>query len=486
MILGPLEDLQCDPAIIQGQQKKLSLIHKNTIRLLNLVKQILEFRKTETQNKKLCVVQEDIIEKVKEIGLKYKELNRNPDVTFEIEISTPHTLLYFDPEVITMILDNLLSNAFKYTHTGKIALTVRAVRVDEVEYTEFNISDTGIGIPEEDLSYIFERYYQSNKQRKIPGVGIGLALVKNLVHLHQGTIFVTSKPDGGSAFTFRLLTHNTYPDAIHLDTVPQDPEEEKINKPIVLIVEDDHDIRDYIAGELQNSYEVIVAENGEQGVEAAFTTVPDIIVSDIMMPGKDGIELCKEIKSSVATSHIPIILLTARDTLQDKTEGYNVGADSYITKPFSASLLRSRITNLLETRKKIASLIFAGASFSLKHSIIQDSLNSIDNEFLEKITKIVEENLMDEKIDIPSIADQLSMSYSSLYRKIKALTGMSTSEFVRKLRMKKAEQLFLSGKYNISEIAHQVGFQSLSYFRECFKEEFGMSPSEYMKKIKEG
>lgn len=484
LILGPLEDLQSDPRIQEGQQKKLSLIHKSTIRLLNLVKQILEFRKTETQNKKLCVIRADISEKILETGLKYKESNKHKNIEFDIRIDTQKTELYFDPEVITMIIDNLLSNASKYTQTGKIVLTLRSVTANDIEYTEIEISDTGIGIPEEDIPHIFECYYQSNKDKNIPGFGIGLALVKNLVDLHDGLILVNSIPDKGTSFFVRLLTNNSYPDAIHMNATQQEVDEEKLNKPIILVVEDDNDIRDYIAGALFESYDIMVAENGEQGLEAALSSIPDIIISDIMMPVKDGMELCREIKANVETSHIPVILLTAKDTLQDKTEGYNVGADSYITKPFSASLLKSRVANLIETRKKIASLI--ASSTSIKHSIIKDSLNKIDNEFMERITKIVEDNLMDEKIDIPAIAQQLSMSYSSLYRKIKALTGMSTGEFIRKLRIRKAEQLLLSGRYNISEIAHQVGLNSVSYFRECFKEEYGMSPSEYIKKIKEG
>lgn len=484
LILGPLEDLQSDTRIQEGQQKKLSLIHKSTIRLLNLVKQILEFRKTETQNKKLCVVRADISEKIMETGLKYKESHRHNNIEFEIIIETNKTQLYFDPEVVTMIIDNLLSNAFKYTQNGKITLTLRSINANDIEYTEIEISDTGIGIPEEDITHIFERYYQTNKSKNIPGFGIGLALVKNLVDLHDGSIQVKSIPGKGTSFIVRLLTNNSYPDAIHMSAIQQEVDEEKLNKPIVLVIEDDNDIRDYIAGALFESYDIMVAENGEQGLEAALSSIPDIIICDIMMPVMDGIELCKEVKANVATSHIPVILLTAKDTLQDKTEGYNVGADSYITKPFSASLLKSRVANLIEARKKTASLI--ASSTSIKQSIIKDSLNKIDKEFMERITNIVEENLMDEKIDIPSIAQELSMSYSSLYRKIKALTGMSTGEFIRKLRIRKAEQLLLSGRYNISEIAHQVGLNSVSYFRECFKEEYGMSPSEYIKKIKEG
>lgn len=482
LILGPLEDLQCDAKIQEEHMKKISLIHKSTIRLLNLVTQILEFRKTETQNKKLCVAEGDISEIMREAGLKYKELNRNEEVRFDLVIDTDKTRLYFDPEVIFMIVDNLLSNAFKYTNKGKVALTLRSVMANDIEYTEIEVSDTGIGIPEDDIPRIFERYSQAGSRKNLPGFGIGLALVRNLVELHGGVIFVDSKPDVGSSFRIRLVTHNSYPDAIHINAPSKEAEVESQNKPIVLVIEDEYDIREYISGALLGTYDVIVAENGKQGLQAAMTSIPDIIVSDIIMPVMDGIELCREVKANVETSHIPVILLTAKDTLQDKTEGYKAGADSYITKPFSASLLKSRVANLLEARKKIASLITSNTS--MKHSIMKESLNKIDNEFIERITKIIEENLMDEKIDVPTIAQELSMSYSSLYRKVKALTGMSAGEFIRKLRLRKAEQLLLSGKYNISEIAHQVGLNSVSYFRECFKEEYGMSPSEYVKKIR--
>lgn len=485
LILGPLEDLQSDPKVQYEHKDQLSLIHKNSIRLLNLVTQILEFRKTETQNKKLCVAQGDISASIQEMALKYKELSRNKEIDFGVRIETDKTQLYFDQEVISMIIDNLISNAFKYTNKGVITLTLRSVVADGIDYTEIEVSDTGIGIPEEDLSRIFDRYYQASKKRNVPGFGIGLALVKNLVELHEGSISVDSKPEVGSSFCVRLITHNSYPDAIHIAPVvkAEEIDEEQLNKPIVLVVEDENDIRDYIANALMNTYEIVVAENGEQGFQMALESIPDLIVSDIIMPVMDGVELCRQVKAHVATSHIPVILLTAKDSLQDKTEGYTAGADSYIIKPFSAFLLKSRIANLLDARKKIASQISSNAS--LKLSIIKDSLNKIDNEFIEKIVKVVEDNLTEEKIDMPTIAQELSMSYSSLYRKVKALTGVSTGEFIRKIRMRKAEQLLLSGKYNISEIAFQVGLNSVSYFRECFKEEFGLSPSEYIKKIKE-
>jgi YesN/AraC family two-component response regulator len=226
---------------------------------------------------------------------------------------------------------------------------------------------------------------------------------------------------------------------------------------------------------------VYVADNGKKGLEAAFTHIPDIIVSDVMMPKMDGFELSKILKEDVRTSHIPIILLTAKDTIQDRTEGYSIGVESYITKPFSASLLQSRIFNLLEARRKIAQLI--SSNTANKNALMIESLNKLDNEFIEQITAIVEQNLDSDRIDVEFIADKMCMSHSTLYRKIKALSGISANEFIRKVRIRNAEQLLLTGKYSISEISYMVGINSTTYFRQCFKEEFGSAPSEYVKQI---
>ena len=226
------------------------------------------------------------------------------------------------------------------------------------------------------------------------------------------------------------------------------------------------------------------AANGEQGIEQALSCIPDIIVSDIMMPVMNGITMCKQLKEDVRTSHIPIILLTAKDSLQDKEEGYQVGADSYLTKPFSATLLHSRINNLLESRKLLAER-FAGStshhSLDEKRAQLAESMNKLDNEFLEKINKLIEDRLSSEKIDIGYLSDNMYMSKSTLYRKMKALTGLSTNEYVRKIKMRYAERLLLEGRYNISEVAFKVGINSVVYFRQCFKEEFGVLPSDYLK-----
>ncbi len=490
LILGPLEDLLSDATLSPKHANKISIIHDSATRLLNLINRILEFRKTETQNRKLSVVKGDLGQLVQEVGLRYKELNPNNKVNYHIHIETEDTEIFYDADMITIILDNLMSNAAKYTSEGDITLSLRSVEENQIKYTEISVSDTGHGIDAEALPHIFDRYYQAKSKYQASGSGIGLALVKGLSELHEGILKVESTVDTGTTFTLRLLTENTYPNAIHaqhdMEKKPMDAEETTItdtpteNHPIVLVVEDNADIREYIRSSFTDIYEVITAKDGKEGWELAQARIPNIIVSDIMMPVMDGIELCKRIKEDMRTSHIPVILLTAKDSLQDKEEGYASGADSYLTKPFSAKLLHSRINNLLETRKKIASLL-ALADIQPKQESAVSSLNKLDNEFLQKITQIIEENLEMEKMDIAFIADKMCMSHSTLYRKIKGLTDMSANEFIRKVKMRKGVELLMSGQYTISEIAYMIGFSSVAYFRQCFKDEYGMSPSDYVK-----
>lgn len=505
LILGPLEDMQKDASLPVKQTQKLTVIHQSALRLLNLINQILEFRKTETQNKKLCVCKGNIAPLIYEIGLKYKELNQKAKIDFRIQIEKEEMLLFFDREIVNIILDNLISNAIKYTEQGRITLSLYQTIRNEVAYTEIKVCDTGYGISAEALPHIFDRYYQESGKHQASGTGIGLALVKNLVELHEGEIRVESMPNEGSTFYISLLTDNIYPNALHADSTESakedgtreagidDAQEPALDsgKPILLIVEDNEEIQNYIAESFSDSFEVITASNGEEGKQQALNRIPDIIVSDIMMPVMDGITLCRQLKVDVRTSHIPIILLTAKDSLQDKEEGYEVGADSYLTKPFSASLLRSRINNLLESRKKLVAQFqsqptpSSQTDLNEKRTMITEALSKLDNEFIEKITLLIEENLSSEKIDITYLSDKMCMSGSTLYRKMKALTGLSTNEYVRKVKMQNAERLLLEGKYNISEIAYKVGMNSTGYFRQCFKDEFGVSPSDYLKQIKQ-
>lgn len=494
LILGPLEDMQKNNSLSHKDAQKISVIHQSAIRLLNLINQILEFRKTETQNKKLCVSRDNLASFVHETGLKYKELNRKPGIEFRLEIEKEDMPLYFDKEVVTIILDNLISNAIKYTDKGTITLGLSNVARDSMNYTEISVSDTGYGIAPEALPHVFDRYYQEGSEHQASGTGIGLALVKNLVTLHEGEISVDSSLNVGSTFRFSLLTDNTYPHVLHTDPLEktvgekggkeENMEHIQSGKRILLVVEDNRDICDYIVESFSDDFEVRTAANGEQGLQQALGCIPDIIVSDIMMPVMSGIVMCRKLKEDVRTSHIPVILLTAKDSLQDKEEGYQVGADSYLTKPFSATLLHSRIHNLLESRRLLAERFNADSAISDKRTAVAESMNKLDNEFLEKINKLIEDRLSSEKIDIGYLADNLCMSNSTLYRKMKALTGLSTNEYIRKIKMQYAERLLLEGKYNISEVAFKVGINSTVYFRQCFKEEFGMAPSDYLKKIK--
>ena len=467
LILGPLEDLLKSHSLVPKDKQKISVIHQSAVRLLNLINQLLEFRKAETQNRQLCVSQGNLAAVVHEIGLKYKELNRKPSVDILIETESDK----------------------------KITLMLRWKERNASKYAEISVSDTGYGIDAEALPHIFDRYYQERSEHQASGTGIGLALVKNLVNLHEAQIEVESKLNEGSIFTILLQADYVYPQALHGENMENEThgaaaeaedvkEESQNNKPIVLVVEDNADISEYIAESLSEEFDVRIAENGKVGLQSAVKWVPDIIVSDVMMPVMDGIEMCRKIKDNICTCHIPVILLTAKDSLSDKEAGYQYGADSYMTKPFSASLLRTRIHNLLEMRRRLVERVSGASSMEIKKTVIAENCSKLDNEFLAKLTQLIEENLSQEKVDVKYLSDKLCMSSSTLYRKMKALTGLSTNEYVRKVKMRNAEKLLLEGKYAISDIAFMVGMNSTGYFRQCFKDEFGISPSDYVKQLK--
>lgn len=491
LIIGSLGDLMDDTKLPLSYTRKINLIHRSALHLLELVNQILDFRKVESQNRKLIVAKGDLKSLLLEVGLRYKELNRNEKVQFEINIEeTAQTILYFDSDIITTILNNLLSNAIKYTPEGKINLTLRTVG----EYTEIEVSDTGYGISSEALPHIFECYYQAEGKHQASGTGLGLALVKSLADLHEGVLKVSSEVDKGTSIVLAIQTNNTYPNALHKDVsevediqdkyMTDETEEKKADCPLILVVEDNDDIREYISASLGH-YRVILAKNGKEGWEKTQKEIPDVVISDVMMPVMDGFELCRLIKKDMRTSHIPVILLTVKDSIQDKEEGYACGADSYLTKPFSAKLLEVRICNLLEARRNLASLINnQGKEEVLVNEAEPLQLNKLDKKFLDELIKIIELNVNTEKLDMPFIAAQMHMSHSTLYRKIKGLLGISGTEFIRRIRLRYSLRLMLEEGYNISEAAYAAGFSDVGYFRNCFKGEYGMTPSEYMKQQK--
>lgn len=499
LILGPLEDMMSDSLLPQMHKAKITTIHKSANRLLNLVNQLLEFRKVETQNRKLCVRKGNLGNVITELGLRYQELYHNDEVKFVMDVQNADEQIYFDIDIITSVVSNLLSNAMKYTSKGHILLALKYIDQNGEKYAEITVEDTGYGIESSALPHIFDRYYQAKGGYQACGTGIGLALVKSLAEVHGGSITVESKPGKGSTFRFRILTECTYPEALHSDSddsdveVEIDPEttcdEDKDMRPLILIVEDNSDIRDYIKGALSDSFRIIQANDGKEGYEQAVRKNPDIIISDIMMPVMDGLQMLKKIKEDASTSHIPVILLTAKDSMVDKEIGYENGADSYLTKPFSAKLLKSRINNILSARKKLVSSLtemMAGKNStesldSAATGVEEVRLSKIDSEFLEKFTKLIEDNLTHPNLDMNFIQNRLNMSRSTLYRKIKGITGMSGNEFIRKVKLRHALGLLREG-YSVSEASYDSGFNDVAYFRDCFKEEYGDSPSRYIRK----
>lgn len=499
LIVGPLEDLAKNNSIPEKDRKSLGMVHRNAARLLDLVNRLLEFRKTETQNRRLSVRRGNIAATVYEVALKYKELNRNRKVAVHVSTESGDMQAVFDKEVITVVLDNLISNSMKYTQEGEVKVDCFTENGDIV----MTVADTGVGIAPDAISHIFDRYYQEKGPHQAAGTGIGLALVKNVVALHHGSIDVESQEGKGTKFTVRIPADETYPEAIHIEEEPVAKQHDEPvaegettaageRKPLILIVEDNADIRDYVKQSFTDLYDVRSAENGKEGLERAFEIMPSLIVSDIMMPEMDGVEMTRRLKEDVRTSHIPIILLTAKETEADREEGYASGADSYLTKPFSSSLLQSRINNLLLQRMKLTET-FAGRpapatssedeSIAGKRERLLKSLSEVDRKFVEKLNKAITDNIPSENVDVNFLADTMFMSTSTLYRKVKALTGLSPNEYIRKTKMQLAENLLLDGQFTFSEIAFKVGINSVAYFRQCFKDEFGMTPTEYLQHI---
>ncbi len=501
LILGPLDDISHSSDITKAVKHKLAVIYQSAVRLNELITQILEFRKTETDNRQLRVVKANVVDAVHEVSLKYEELAQKPDVAIKFVAPENPIMMYIDKEVIAIILDNLVSNAIKYTDQGNIDISVERRRSGERHLVDITVSDTGHGISATALPHIFDRYYQENGPHQASGTGIGLSMVKKLVTLHHGEVKVESNLEQGTSFIVTLDENEIYPDALRGDENASaklqgndtasgvlNLEEAVLSvengKPLLLVVEDNREILDYVAESFIDEFDVLKAGDGREGLALALNKVPDVIISDVMMPNMDGNAMCRALKKDIRTSHIPIILLTAKDSFEAKEKGYDSGADSYITKPFTHLLLRSRILNLLQQRRRDKMLIQESKETNLarKKEQLRESLNKVDQEFFDKLNKLIEENISGD-VDVNLIASNLAVSTSTLYRKMKALTGISTNEYIRKYKMQYAEHLLLEGKYSISEISFMVGMNSVAYFRRCFKAEYGEIPSEYLKKL---
>jgi DNA-binding response OmpR family regulator len=366
----------------------------------------------------------------------------------------------------------------------------------EKQFIEIAVKDTGKGIAANNLNRIFQRFFQSENEDENSGFGIGLALVKELVDIHNGNIFVISKPGKGSKFTIRIPYYSslsekqTETEAGNMETEPEKAElleefagesnQQHLYSKIMLIVEDNADVRKFIAGHFSGTYKIVEAKNGEEGWEKAVEMIPDIIISDVLMPVTDGYELCKLIKNDERTSHIPVLLLTALHSKEHELKGLTTGADDYITKPFDLSVLQAKVENVLSIRESLKQKFTGIVVLEPKNVVI----SSPDERFLQKAIEVIENNISDCDLDIESFSLKVGVSRMQLYRKLHALTDMTVKEFIRHIRLKRAAQMLVQDKMNVSEVAYEVGFKDLSHFRKCFRREYGMSASEFVAKSK--
>lgn len=512
LIIGPLEDLIHTGQLSPELQKQVNLMHRNTLRLLRLINQLMDFRKLENEKMKLQAGQYDAVAFLKEIYESFFEYAAKKNIDFQFHSPRQNILLWFDWDKLDKVIFNLLSNAFKFTgEGGQISIIIKkqksALRTFSEEEVLIQIKDTGRGISKEHLSHIFDRFYQVEKSQEFQGTGLGLALSKGFVKLHRGKIKADSDVGKGTSFYIALPVGNSHlnkdeiidaqnihtsnlrhekqiSNEIHFNPEFLDVTEKEIRftetdeKPVVLIVEDQKDVREYIKDCLGESYTIFEAENGLKGLLQVEEEEPDLIISDIMMPEMDGLEMTRKLKSELKTCHIPIILLTAKASQEQKLEGLEEGADSYIPKPFNRRHLQVRVKKLLELRKKLQET-YRG---QLVIEEEKGQISRMDRKFLNKISKIVEDHLDKEELSVEELSEMIGLSRVHLYRKIKKLTGMSVSEFVRSLKLRLSLELIKNSGKSISEIAYEVGFSSPSYFTKSFKEQFGVSPSEFAKK----
>lgn len=489
LILGPAKQLMEDDNATEYQKSRFNLIHQNANRLLNLVNQVLDFRKAQAGELKLKVSKTDIVAYSMNIFDSFKELAYNKNIKLNFNTETEDISGWIDNDKYDKILYNLLSNALKFTNNyGNIDLFLRLK--DGVEgLLVVEVSDNGIGIPLKSQEKIFKRFYQvTNSKAHNTGSGIGLSLVKSLVSLHKGIIRVESKPGKGSIFTVEIpIDRSFYNDKEVFEYVVKNDNQsmslpEKSMKKIIqntdlkqkiVVVEDNVELRKYLVDYLSDYYKVYEAENGMEGLKICRQIKPVLCVSDVMMPVMNGLEFCQELKNDEFISHIPVILLTALSDNEDKVKGYSIGADGYIVKPFEPSLLKTVIENIIKSRSELKAK-FSGEVES-KIGLLTHS--PIDEEFMAKVTALINDNLSELDLSTEFLCDKLGVSSSKLYRKIKELTDLAPNEFIRTIRLKKAAQLLKTKKYNVSEVTDLVGFNDPLYFSRCFKKQFGFPPS---------
>ena len=486
LIADPVNYIIHDDNLNSQQRSMLQIVQRNVLVLTQLVSEILDFRKVQNGKMELRLSDFNLAESMKQWIKLFSVSAQKKHIA--ISMDAPDTImLRADQDKIERICYNLLSNALKYTSEGgEISLMAK----EEGGRVIISVADNGCGISSDELPYIFDRFYQAKNAGR--GTGIGLAIVKAFTELHHGEVSATSIEGKGSTFTIHIPVRqkgevtNQPTEKIEQLVEPSSAEEVpnqarhideliqpyQTDKPEVLIIDDNIDIRTYLRSVLSEKYNVSEAADGKVGLELARKIVPDIVLSDIMMPVMDGLAFCQQLKTDKAISHIPVILLTARSLDEQRAEGYEHGADAYLSKPFSLRLLLSRIDNLIESRKKLNQTWSKG----VEDDEIGNISNEIDKSFLKQLRKIIQENLANSDLSVEQIGDEIGLSRVQLYRKVKALTGYSPVEIVRKARLTRARHLLQTTERTVSEVAYAVGFSTPSYFSKCYKDEFGENP----------
>ncbi|MEM7371998.1 MAG: response regulator [Bacteroidota bacterium] len=470
-------------------RKGPKMIRRNTDQLLDLVNQILDLRKLEAGQLSLHLEQIEAGAFIRHLTESFQPLAENKDISLTSVPSVEEIWMDLDTEKLIRIMSNLLSNAIKFTPSGEqISVKIMKDKGKDLSTAFVEVSDTGIGIPAARLPQIFDRFYQvdSSSTRKQEGTGIGLALCKELVHLMGGEILVESEEGQGTRFQIGIPISQTAQKVIKevkpvlpLLQIPDQDQEEDVQeaslsgeKPSLLIVEDNPDVVEYLAACLEDQYQLLIARDGQEGIDTALEQVPDLIISDVMMPEKDGFELCDILKQDIRTSHIPIVLLTAKADHASRIQGLKKGADAYLAKPFNQEELFVRLEKLLEIRRAIQ------ARYGGRASPEPSAEYQLEDDFLRKVHEVIESN-MSQSYDMPTLCKKLGMGRTNVHRKFKALTGTSSSRYIRRFRLQKARQLLTESDLQVSEIAYEVGFSDPSYFTKSFRLEFGVPPKEF-------
>ncbi len=500
LILGPLEEMKNNSKLDYNSKQYVSLIQKNTIRLLKLINEIMDFRKIEANKMQLQASENDVVQFVDEIICTFKGLAKKRNIDLRLISKERNLNIWFDTSMFDKVIFNLLSNAFKFTNdNGFIYFIVEKNDTDKTAIIK--VEDNGIGMSEDVVKHAFELFYQGNIADQL-GSGLGLSLSKELIQLHHGSINVTSKQGKGTTFTIKLPLGMEHFEKDEM--IIERPEEKKMyhderifvreednvemstenilneNKSdnTILIIEDNNDLRNYLIQKLSNDYYIIEADNGITAIQLAFDNVPDLIVSDIALPGRDGIAITNTLKSDIRTSHIPIILLTAKSEIQQQIEGMKSMADAYIVKPFNLQYLRETIKSVMKNRDILREHYTSELPVELKST----APKKLDRKFINDFTAIVESNISNDEFNVDEICKTIGISRIQLYRKVKALLSCNVNDYILSVRLQKAKYLLNESDMSISEIAYKVGFSSSAYFSTVFKSKFNVTPSEFREK----